>query len=384
MITLASDTIPKQHLDFLSDWIRTYPKLTKGSITLDFEKAFAEKVDAKHSLFVNSGSSANLLMIATLKYGPFNNTSKNIIVPALSWATDLAPIMQLGYNPILVDSNVNYGFGIDLNQLEFLFKKYKPLAFLNVSILGFITNLDKISELCKKYKVVLLEDNCESLMSEGAGTYGLMSSYSTYYGHLISTIEGGLITTNDDSIYQHLLMLRSHGWTRDCSQMYQKLLKAIHNVDDFNEKYTFYVPGFNVRNTEIGAYLGLLQLDLIDDYAQIRNRNWKLWRNIITNSGYVPMSDETKFTCSFALPLINLPNRTKVVEACKRNEIECRPLVAGSMSLQPMFTAFNDTIYHTPMADNCHSTAMYLPNHANVSEKDVRFMSKVVLEAINE
>lgn len=382
MIKLASETIPKEHLDSLADWIKTYPKLTKGNLTLELEEKFAKKVGAKYSVFVNSGSSANLLMVAALKYGPFinSNCSKNIVVPALSWATDIAPIIQLGFNPVLVDTDASYGFTIDMSQLEFLFKKYNPFAFLYVSILGFNTGIKEVKELCDKYGVLLLEDNCESLMTEDAGKYGLMSSYSTYYGHHISTIEGGFITTNNKSYYEHLLMLRSHGWSRDCSLEYKKLLKEINNVSDFNDNYTFYVPGFNVRNNEIGAYLGLLQLDVLDKYCSIRNRNWNLWQELL--SCETTMHWEDKFISNFALPLLRLQDRNEVIQVCKENEIECRPLVAGSMSLQPMFKDYCGEIYHTPMADECHQTGMYLPNHADVSEDDVKFMAKVVLEVL--
>ncbi len=391
MIKLASNTIRAEHIDKLADWLKTYPKLTMGEYTLELEKQFAAKVNQKYSVFVNSGSSANLLMISALNY-KYNHTYNyvndySIVVPALSWSTDLAPIIQLGFEPILVDCNLN-DLGVDILQLEDAFKTHNPYAFLNVSILGFPNRLDEISELCKKYGVILIEDNCESLMTEGIGTSGVMSSYSTYYGHHISTIEGGFVTTDDREIYNWLLAMRSHGWTRNCSEEYKSYMKKLWQTDDFNENYTFYFSGYNFRNTEIGAYLGLLQLELLDDYAKIRNRNYNLWINEINKiapSIWIP-KDFSTFVSNFAIPIIH-DKRDKIVEACINNQIECRPLVCGSMMKQPFYLDIGvaeDVEYPTPNADTVYKYGMYLPNHADISEKDIRFMAEVVRGAINE
>jgi len=385
-IRLASETIPQSHLNDLADWLRSGPKLTKGELTVELEEKFAEKVGTKYSVFVNSGSSANLLMIAYLKYcynrDISNNQSNNIIVPAVSWATDVAPVLQLGFNPILVDCMEN-GLNLDLEQLEFAMKKYKPLAMINVSILGFVENMQEIKYLCKKYDVVLLEDNCESLLSQGAGKYGLMSSYSTYYGHHISTVEGGFITTNHRTVQQHLLMLRSHGWTRDCSDDWKRIIADLWPTDEFTEKYTFYVPGFNVRNTDIGAFLGLKQLEVLDEYVENRNNNWvSWWHSIPSENTHTPVDGILNKVSNFALPLMNLPNRQRVVDACIANDIECRPLVAGSMSKQPMVKRFVNDIFYTPNANKLHDSAMYLPNHADITEEEIRFMANIVRKAI--
>lgn len=384
MIRLASNTIPQCQIDELASWLLTGPQLTKGQLTLELEQKFAEKVGAKYSVFVNSGSSANLLMIAYLKYC-YNpcitaKTNRNIIVPALSWATDVAPILQLGYNPILVDCD---GLNLDLEQLEFAMKKYDPLAMINVSVLGFVESMAEISNLCDKYKVVLLEDNCESLLTDGAGDYGLMSSYSTYYGHHISSVEGGFVTTNHKTVQQHLLMLRSHGWTRDCDSQWKTMIDGQWPTDEFTGKYTFYVPGFNVRNTDIGAFLGIKQLEIVNDYVEKRYNNWERWISKMgSEHTYIPKNAYTNKISNFALPLMNLPDRARVVKACQANGIECRPLVAGSMSKQPMITRFVSDVFHTPNADKIHETAMYLPNHAEITAKEIDFMVKIVSEAI--
>ena len=256
-ITLVKDTIDKDDIDNLIEWLKTYPRLTKGEQTIIFEKMWSEWMGCKYSVFVNSGSSANLLMLyALLELYQLRN--KKIVVPSLAWATDLAPVMQLGFEPIIADVNLN-NLAVDTKHLEKLFEEKKPAAMILVSVLGLSPEMDKIIELCKKHGVILLEDNCESqgTMYNGIklGNFGLMSSFSTYFGHLMSTIEGGMICTNDKAVYDMLKMLRSHGWDRDLDSEKQQELRKEWGVDDFSALYTFYVPGFNVRSTDLQAVI---------------------------------------------------------------------------------------------------------------------------------
>jgi CDP-6-deoxy-D-xylo-4-hexulose-3-dehydrase len=232
MISLVKDTITKKDINSLIKWLKTYPRLTKGEQTLKFEAEFAQWVGSQYAIFVNSGSSANLLMVYALKYANLLNTNK-IAIPTLSWATDLSPLLQFGITPVLVDCNLN-NLSVDLNHLEEVFKNEKPDAFILVSILGLSPDMDKIVELCERYNVILLEDNCESqgtsYKGKKLGTFGLASSFSTFFGHIMSTIEGGVITTDDEGFYNLLLQLRSHGWDRDLPPEEQNLLRLLYNV----------------------------------------------------------------------------------------------------------------------------------------------------------
>ena len=185
MISLVKDTITKKEINQLIKWLKTYPRLTKGEQTLEFEKQFAQWVGTNYALFINSGSSANLLMIYALKYAELLPNNK-IAVPNLSWATDLAPILQFDIKPVLIDCNLK-NLSVDLKHLEEVFKNEKPDAFILVSVLGLSPDMDKIVELCEKYDVLLIEDNCESqgtkYKNQKLGTFGLMSSFSTFFGH---------------------------------------------------------------------------------------------------------------------------------------------------------------------------------------------------------
>ena len=248
-ITLVKDTVDNEDIDNLIEWLKTYPRLTKSEKTIEFERLWSEWIGCKYSVFVNSGSSANLLMLyALLELYKLRN--KKVVVPALAWATDLAPVMQLGLEPILVDCDPS-NLSIDIEHLEAIFLEHNPSAVILVSVLGLCPRIDAIVNLCKKHGVILLEDNCESQGTKfngiKLGNFGLMSSFSTYFGHTMSTIEGGMISTNDKAVYDMLKQLRSHGWDRDLDKDRQNELRKEWGIDDFSALYTFYTPGFNVR-----------------------------------------------------------------------------------------------------------------------------------------
>ena len=281
-IDLIKNTIDNGDIDKLIDWLKTYPRLTKGPLTKEFESKWSTWLGCKYSVFVNSGSSANLLMLYVLL---ISNKLKNkkICVPGLCWATDLAPVMQLNMKPLLVDCNLT-NLSVDLKHLEEIFINESPSVLLLVSVLGLSPDMKKINQLCSKYNVILLEDNCESQGTtyEGVklGNFGLMSSFSTYFGHTMSTIEGGIVSTNDEKRYHKLLQLRSHGWDRDLPSDKQVELRDEWSVDKFSSLYTFYEPGFNLRSTDLQAFIGINQLSKVDSMIEARSKNFKsfeLW-----------------------------------------------------------------------------------------------------------
>ena len=312
-ITLVKDTINNKDIDRLIDWSKSYPRLTKGPVTLKFENKFSKWLDRKYSVFCNSGSSANLLMLSVLKekYNP-----KKVVVPSVAWSTDLAPVMQLGLQPILCDCNMK-DLSVDFHHLEKIFMEESPDVLLLVSALGLVPDMKKIIELCSKYDVLLLEDVCESLGCEfidrKLGTFGIMSSFSTFFGHHISTIEGGIVSTDDKELYELLVSLRSHGWARDLSVETQLNLLEEWNVSEFDSLYTFYYPGFNMRSTDLQAYIGLAQIDKLDDWGRKRSTNFNLYQELIENDYWKPDVDLNHFVSNFAYPIIS-PHRDKIIK----------------------------------------------------------------------
>jgi len=385
MITLTKDTITKKDINSLIKWLKTYPRLTKGEKTLEFEAQFAKWIGTDYAVYVNSGSSANLLMVYALKYAGLLENNK-IAVPTLSWATDLAPVIQYGITPVLVDCNLK-NLSVDLKHLEKVFKEEKPDAFILVSVLGLSPDMDKIVELCEKYNVILLEDNCESQGTEykgnKLGSFGLASSFSTFYGHIMSTIEGGVITTNNEGLYHLLLQLRSHGWDRDLPEEEKQLLRTLYNVNDFEALYTFYVPGFNVRATDLQAFIGLEQLKHIDKTIKKRNKNFKLFISKLKNYTWVPKPLVGTFTSSFCFPLIaeSKEQRDRIVKRLTENKIECRPLICGSMGTQPFYTENYDR-NELPNAKKVDECGLYVPNHPYLTKNEIDLICNCIIQEV--
>jgi CDP-6-deoxy-D-xylo-4-hexulose-3-dehydrase len=326
-------------------------------------------------VFVNSGSSAILLGLAALKFGG-KLKNDTIICPDLSWATDVSSPLMLGLNPVLIDAN-REDLSVDLDRLEWIFKREKPAAFILVSVLGLVPDMDRIVELCTEHDVLLLEDVCESLGSEykgkKLGTFGCMSFFSMYYGHHISTIEGGMVCTSDEDINDLLLMIRSHGWDRDLSENKKDVLRCINRVDDFSAQFAFYLPGLNVRSTDLQAVLGLRQIGKIDMFAKLRNLNFKLYQELLDedDSTLNIIEREDCFISSFCYPIVNR-NRDAIVQRLRDNNVECRPLIAGSMSMSPMWRKFGTGHTNTPVSMEINKYGLYVPNHQGMTEEDVR------------
>jgi CDP-6-deoxy-D-xylo-4-hexulose-3-dehydrase len=384
-VKLVSDTIDKADVKSLVEWLDSpgmdIPQLTKGPITPLFENKFSDWLGTKHSVFVNSGSSAILAGLAALKYG---NKLKNdkIIVPDLSWATDVSSPLLLGLNPILIDANEE-DLSVDLDRLEWIFKSNNPAAFILVSVLGLVPDMDRIVELCETYDVLLIEDVCESMGSEykgkKLGTFGIMSFFSMYYGHHISTIEGGMISTNYEEINELLLMTRSHGWDRDLNQNAKDVLRSVNKVDDFSAQFAFYIPGMNVRATDLQAVLGLRQVDKIDKFSKIRNRNFKLYQELLDEEdSLLDIKDrEDCFISSFCYPIVSY-DRDAIVKRLRDNGVECRPLIAGSMTMSPMWRKFGTGHTNIPVSTRINQYGFYVPNHQGMDEEDVRNIVKLI------
>ena len=384
MITLVKDTIDNKDIDRLVDWLKTYPRLTKGPVTLEFEEKFSKWLGRKYSVFCNSGSSANLLMLSALQQGGYLKNNK-VVVPSVAWATDLAPVIQLGLDPTLCDSNFN-DLSVDLYHLEQIFKEQSPSVLMFVSVLGLVPDMDKVVELCNKYDVILLEDTCESMGCEyrgrKLGTFGSMSSFSTFFGHHISTIEGGLISTDDKKLYELLVSIRSHGWDRDLSTETQNKLQKDWGVSEFNSLYTFYYSGFNLRSTDLQAYIGLTQIDKLKDWGERREYNYNLYQELIENNYWKPKTQEHSFTSNFAYPVIH-PERDTIVEKLRANEVEVRPMICGSMGTQP-FYAKEYGVLKLPNVTDIDEFGFYVPNHPKLTIEQIKFISNIINEGIKK
>jgi len=385
MIKLVNDTISNEDIDSLVEWLKTYPRLTKGELTVELEKKWSKWLGVSNSVFCNSGSSANLLMLwALVEAGRISRESK-IVVPSVAWATDLSPVIQLGMTPLLCDVNLD-DLSVDLDSLETLFKESKPQVLLLVSVLGLVPDMQSIVNLCNKHNVILLEDTCEGMGSKyngkKLGTFGLMSSFSTYFGHHISTIEGGFISTDDEELYEILKSIRSHGWDRDSSKSFSSNLRDEWSTSDFNSLYTFYYSGFNLRSTDLQAFIGLGQIDKLNQICDKRNANFKLYQKELKDFKPYISDKDSNFISNFAYPVIDR-NKDLIAKRLIEADIEVRPMICGSMGSQPFYIKeFGKNIQRN--ASTIDSYGFYVPNHPGLSKEDILSITNIIKKTSKE
>ncbi len=382
---LAEDTIDKKDVDRLIEWLKTYPRLTKGKVTLEFEAKWNRWLGTQHSVFCNSGSSANLLMYnALLLSGQLKN--KKVIVPSVGWVTSVSPAIQLGFEPIMCETDPET-FGLDLDHLEELLKEHRPSTVLMVQVLGVPHDMDSLMALKEKYGFYLLEDACAAIGAsyhgKKVGTFGDMASFSSYFGHQFSTIEGGLVSTNNRQFNDLLLMLRSHGWSKDLSPEAHEDLVKKYEVDDFHSPFVFYEPGFNLRSTDLNAFIGLGQIDKLDWIVSRRQENHVEYQRRLAGRLTVQKADPDSTICSISFGALakDTEQRRTIVAALVENGIESRIFSAGNLGLHPFwYNRYGKASF--PMADRIHHCGFFLPNNPSLSLQDIRLISQVVLEAM--
>jgi len=380
---LAEDTIDQADLEELADWLRTNPWLTLGPLTEQFEDAYARWLGVSHAVFVNSGSSANLIAYyAALVSGRLKN--RKVVVPAIAWATTVAPAIQLGFEPIMCEADPQT-FGVDVNHLEDLCRRHEPGAVALVHVLGVPVDLAGVQQLRNRYGFLLLEDACAAIGSRfdrrPVGTFGDMSTFSFYFGHHLSTIEGGMVCTNDEGWCDLLLQLRSHGWPKNLSAEKEAALAREHGVLQFNRRFAFYHPGFNVRSTDLNARIGLMQMRKIEHVVRRRIENHGLYQARFSAAEHFQCQSNPRASIcsiSFAALASSLEHRDRVAAALAEHAIETRSVGGGNMGRQPFWTERHG-VHAFAVADRIHERGFMLPNHPGLSTDDIAHICNVVL-----
>jgi len=370
--------------------------LTMGEKVRLFEEQFASFVGSTYAVMVNSGSSANLLSVASLFY--CNNPLKpgdEVIVPAVSWATTYSPLHQYNLKLKFVDINLDT-INIDLDKLVDAVSPATKLI-VAVNVIGNPIDFDRLlniiecknaefSALDESYRPMrLIEDNCESLGAsingKQTGTFGLLGTFSTYFSHHISTIEGGVVVTDDLELYHILLSLRSHGWTRHLPVDTKICVK---NEDKFYDLFNFILPGYNVRPTDIAGAVGIEQLKKLPSIIEYRRNNGQLFKKLF--SDIIKIQQETGKSSWFGFVLI-LPNKSlkdKLVERLNNHSIECRPVVAGNFCRNPTIKFYNYTIHdNLENSDIIHERAIYIGNHHTDISKELHVLRDIVVACLN-
>jgi CDP-4-dehydro-6-deoxyglucose reductase, E1 len=377
---LADNTIDNQDYLKMINFLKKRSYLNQSIITKKFEKNFSSFLGTKYSIFVNSGSSANLLIAQSLLEGNYLK-NKLVVLPAVSWSTTVSPYLQLGFKVVLCDTDKN-NLGLCVKNLEELCKKFNPGLVSVVNVLGHSNDFDKIEKLKKKYKFLLVEDNCESLGSQKEkkklGTFGFASSHSFYFGHHISTIEGGMVSTNDRKFYNIALAVRAHGWARDTETRFRKNLEKKFKIDEFKSLFTFYYSGFNIRSSDFNANIGINQLKKLKKISKIRFKNFKIYKEKLNN--FWTQKSDLKLISSFGYATF-IKNRKEVFKYLKKKNIQTRPLICGNMGQQPFLKSkFYQSKNKLKRAKFIDRYGIYLPNHANFSLRDIDYICKIFSE----
>ncbi len=350
---LAKNTFSEEEINAAKEVLDS-SSLTMGDRVREFEKQFSEWTGAKHALMVNSGSSANLIAIEALirptKGEPLLNPGDEVIVPALSWPTTVWPLVQMGLIPVFVDIDP-ITLAVDLKSVEkSLTPKTKGIFLIHV--LGRIAAMKPLMQFCKSKKLVLIEDVCESLgaheNSVHAGNFGVMGTFSCYFSHHISTIEGGVVVTNDAAVFDDLVSKRSHGWSRGRTDQ----AKWQKESADIDSRFLFITSGFNLRPTEINAAIGLVQLKKLDGMLESREnlaasihnlvQKHTPWMTLVGSDTLGSKAASKRrarahswMTLPFSVAEKSPLDVTKIKNILEEHGIETRPIIAGNLARHP-------------------------------------------------
>jgi len=370
----------------ICSFITKSKQLSFGPMCEKFEKEFAQWQGRKHCVMVNSGSSADLAMIqALMNLGKLQKGDK-VGFSAVTWSTNVMSIIQLGLIPVPIDVEMDTLNGSSAT-LETALTKYNLRMVFLTNLLGFCSDVDKIQAMCKKKNIILIEDNCESLgtvyKKKKLGNFGLMSAFSFYVGHHLSTVEGGAICTDDEKLATMLRLVRAHGWDRNLSFSNQVEIRKKFKVNStFYSRYTFYDLGYNFRPTEITGIAGLAQLQYLDSIVSKRQKNFMKFAKAIYSQldRYYPLRYEhIDLISNFAVPVVcrSIAIRDELVKKCE-GKIEIRPIVGGDMTNQPFFKKyFHGSYPHCPVANKIHTHGLYFGNNPEMTEKEIQIIIKL-------
>lgn len=339
---------------------------TMGPRVLEFETRFAKLFGSKYAVMSNSGSSANLLAVAALVESLDISGPKTVLVPAVSWSTTYFPFHQYGFKLRFADIDVDT-LNYDLNHVAEIIQEEKIDVICAVNLLGNPNDFEALAQVAGK--IPIFEDNCESMgakfRGKHAGTYGVLGSFSTFFSHHMCTMEGGITVTDDEKLYQLMLSIRAHGWTRNLPD--QNQVSGIKSSNRFEESYKFVVPGYNLRPLEIEAAVGNVQLKKIESFVSERRKNANIFKQKIVSKyqNAVRFQKEIGESSWFGFSLIfdDSSTREKAILEFDLSGIDCRPIVAGNFCRQPVMQKLHSKFDKLENADIVHERGLFVGNH---------------------
>ena len=378
---LQGAALDRNNLETLCSFIRGTNQFTQATKVKEFESRYAEWQGCRYCVFVNSGSSANLLIVTALKELKGWGDGDEIIVPAVTWATSITPVIQSGLKPVFVDVNLE-DLSFNYTKIEGCLSESTRAIFVT-HLLGFPANIPLLKKIIGNRNILIMEDCCEShgatIDGVKVGTFGVGSTFSFYWGHHMTTIEGGMICTDIEDLYKMLLLKRSHGLARELPLQYHDEIRRQYPNIDF--RFLFLTDGFNMRNTEQHAVLGLTQLKELDKAIEIRNRNYARFMQICQKHKESLFILESAGISSFALPYLFKKSGQMERFQEKLNEagIESRPVLSGNLLRQPFLKNYYDTSRFRN-ADFLHTNAFYIGNNQFVGEQQLKLLESVMCE----
>jgi CDP-6-deoxy-D-xylo-4-hexulose-3-dehydrase len=358
-------------------------KLTNGPKVKQFEKEWSNWLGVDYSLYVSSGSTANSLLVSSMKELYGLNDGDKVLVPACTWVTNIAPVIQSGFTPIFCDINLR-NFSFDENDLKYISKVHPDIKAIFIThLLGISANVELYQELFPNARII--EDICESHGVENnlgvkRGKDSLGSTFSFYFGHHMTTIEGGMVSTNNLDLYELMRMKRSHGMAREASP--EKFQQYIKENPDISKQFLFMTDGYNFRNHEICAVLGLSQLKRLDSMIEIRRKNYKKFcSSIANNSNKFFMPEFNSGNSSFCFPIIckDPSNILKLKEIFDQKGIEHRPIVSGNLLRHPAFKKYKICTNKSDLnVEILHNNGIYVGNSHFVTSNQMHDLSNIL------
>jgi CDP-6-deoxy-D-xylo-4-hexulose-3-dehydrase len=382
--SLATSTWDKRELKAIQSVIDrdTY---TMGSSVRQFEKDFCKFIGRKYAVMVSSGSAANLIATAALFYtkNPMLKRGDEVIVPAVSWSTTYFPLQQYGLKLKFVDIDLDT-LNYDLEALESAITS-KTKMIMVVNLLGNPNDFDIINSFIQDKDIFIFEDNCESMGAEykgkQTGTFGIVSTFSTFFSHHMATMEGGFVATDDEELYHILLSLRAHGWTRNLPQQ-----NHVSNKSDdwFEESFRFVLPGYNVRPVEMSGAIGIEQLKKLPSFLKQRRENAKLFVELFKDHPDFIIQKDIDNSSWFGFSLIIKPGsnlkRKDMINKLQENNVDCRPIVTGNFTRNEVMKYFDYEVHHElKNADYLHENGFFVGNSQICLEQEIKFFAKLFI-----
>ena len=384
--SLMNNNITPDDNKSVINFLKKNPRLTNGEMVKSFEKKWSKWLGVKYSVFVNSGSAANLASISYLRT-LYNNGE--VIVPTVTWVSDVTSVLYNNFKPVFVDINLE-NLAANENLIKRAINK-KTRAIFITHLLGLNGLTDGIIELAKKNKILLIEDVCEShgatFKKKKLGSYGSISNFSFYYAHHMSTIEGGMICTNEKKIYETLRIIRGHGLLRE-SQDTKMKKKTIKKFNHLNKEFLFLYPGYNLRSTEINAVYGLSQIKRLDQNNKNRVKNFSLFLKSLDDEKYMT-NFNSEGSCNYAFIIIlqekfrNFNFRKKFENILNKKNIEFRRGLAGGgdQTKQPYLNYFKNKFKIVGNLKNTkivHNYGYYIGNYPTLKKQKILEICKIL------